>query len=339
MSVIPEVVLHRTIIQGFRSIRKDPRIIDSLFKNIDQAQLAEIKKFIIENSIDFSINYPRKTPNLPALVMLMKGEKESQTFLGDIMGASPNYEMPDTDMTETLGDGASISGTSGLTELLLGNVGVQSATGTKVYFAEDDLGDIEELLEGFDGNTPTPVLYVTSGTGVGQTHIITAMDSISLDIHGTFDPQLDSSSVLDIRSSDDSELASGEPSRVYKHDNTDLIRRGANYSVQYQLNVLAGNQEEVIYLYVVLKALLYSQKKFLEGQGIQALELSGSDFAPRSEFIGNEVFQRIMTLSFVYDFHFLEEIETAGQICIDLTADDPNEPHANGVLLRSIVEI
>src|SRR5690606_8629506 len=102
-----------------------------------------------------------------------------------------------------------------------------------------------------------------SGAGQGKIYPIVSITSSQLDIEGTFELDLDSTSVVDIRYTEAPEAAYGSPVRAYEYSSGQL-RVGANYDSQYQLDILAGNQEEVIYLYTVLKAILFAQRKFLE---------------------------------------------------------------------------
>lgn len=325
MSVIPEVILHRALIEGIRAVRKDNRILDALFKNLDQDTLNAMKRFINENSIQLSLNYPREDAlKVPALILLLKSEQEAQTFLGDVMGAAPYYDMPDQDLTvDTLGGhGAATSTTSGLPRKLLGPLRVASMSYdaecdmTRVILNASHTNDITSLLQ---QPVPSSDLYTVGGFGAGQVGKILAIKSpLTIDIDGQFDPQLDSSSLVDIRIADDPGLAVGEPSRVYPAGATNLLRKGANYDTQYQLSVIAGHQDEVLYLYTIVKALLFSQKKFMESQGLMALKISGADYAPRTEYLPNEVFQRVMMLNFTYPFSFLEEIETFNNIEISI---------------------
>ena len=339
MAVIPEIIFHKVMVNGFRAIRKDPRILDSLFKNMSQKQLDDMKDFVAKNSIDFTINYPRQdTLKVPAIAMILKSENESQTFLGDQMGTYPHYGMPDQDMAiDTLGGhAASVSPVSGLPRKILGPLEVASATTNSLKFSGDSWDEIVDLL-----NDPLPdpmELYVVDGAGEGQVYAITGLSSNSLDIMGTFDPQLDNSSVVDIRTADKSGLAYGEPSRIYNAGSRNLVRIGSNYETQYQLSVLAGHQDEVIYLYSVLKALLLSQRVFLEDQGIMALQMSGSDFAPRSEFLPNEVFQRVMFLRFVYPFSFIQELEVGSLIQLNIAVRDAFS-FETGEVIASVVTV
>lgn len=315
MAVLPEFILQRAIIAGFRAIRKDSRILDAIFKHMNQNQLEAVKSFILETPIDFSINYPRREPTLPSLVLLLRNEGEAETWLGDVMGDRTDLYVPDPDLSyDTLGGhAASTSDSSGLPVKVAGPLGVQSQQGSDTIVF-DDGEDITALVDNLlDNPVGCLILYVVEGSGAGETYPILRLREDGLDIDGSFNPQLDDTSVVDIRKPDDPMLATGEPSRVYASDGA-YLRKGVNFAQNYNLHVLAGQQDQVIYLYSTMKALLLSQRAFLESQGIINLKIGGSDFAPRTEFLPDEVFQRMMTLQFTTPFSFLEEQEVFSQI-------------------------
>lgn len=323
MSVIPEVVLQRAIIAGFRSIRKDSRLLDAIFRNLNQTQLQAVKDFVLKTPIDFSINFPRKEPTLPSLVLLLKSEQEGSVFLNDMMGDSSNFLTPDPELSyDTLGGNAgSTSGSSGLPVKVAGPLEVAAMPDSNTITLADD-ADITHLEKNLLA-IPTGCLklYIVGGSGAGDVYDIFDLDEDSITIIGSFDSTLDSTTVVDIRKADDLEAASGEPSRVYAHDGN-YYRKGVNYQVQYNINILTGHQDETIYLYSTLKGLLLSQRTFLESQGIINLKISGTDFAPRTEFLPDEVFQRVMTLSFESPFSFVEELETFSNINVNYWVED-----------------
>jgi hypothetical protein len=146
---------------------------------------------------------------------------------------------------------------------------------------------------------------------------------------------------VDIRYGDAPEAAYGSPVRAYE-SSLGQIRVGANYESQYQLDILAGNQEEVIYLYTVLKAILFAQRKFLEAQGIMALKIAGSDLAPRGEMLPDEPFYRAMTVTFTYPFSFIIEQEVAKAIQITLVDVNPlgdGTPIPGDVIILETIEL
>lgn len=332
MAVIPERILQRAIVNGILALREDDRVFDALFRNLNQNDQQGIKKTLLDNAIDFSINYPRKEPSLPSVVLLLKSESESDGFLGDMMGVSPNYFVPDTDLTiSTLGGGhaTSVSTLRGLPRKVLGNIEVANTATTSpgnIQIAENSLADWVEFYKenGTNGGLPNYWdVHVIQGTGIGQKKQIEKIFSNFLDIIGTFEVDLDSTSVIDIRLHEDPTLAEGEPSRVYDEDGS-YARKGAYYEIQYTLDILASQQEQVIYLYYVLKAILISQRQFLELQGVIGLTIGGSDFAKKSDFIPDEVFQRNMTLTFKSEFSYLEVIPTYSNLTFNLCVDDQN---------------
>jgi hypothetical protein len=334
MSVLPEIIIQRAIINGMQAIRRDPKIINMLFKNLPVPQQEAIKSYFLTKTIDLSVNYPRTEIKVPAIIMLLKMESESNEFLGDVMGTPPNYDMPDQDMAiDTLG-GASISDMGGTPRLVAGPLRVESQypannllpgspENTYIKFVTEDQEIINEI---FSERTTWPCLnlHVVAGAGAGQIKKINSISSDQLDIVGRFEVNCTNTSVVEIRyAKDPPEAAYGQPVRAYELGNIGQLRVGANYEGQYQLEILAGNQEEVIYLYTVLKAILFVQREFLEGQGIMALKVSGTDLAPRSELLPDEIFTRSMTLQFTYPFNLIVERDVAKQIQLTFSNVNP----------------
>lgn len=334
MAVIPEILLQRVIVNGYRALRQDPRLLDSLFKNMTQVQQQAIKKFILEVPVSFSVNYPRNDPKVPALVLVLKNESENVPFLGDSMYS---VEPPQEHLIDTLdGHAGSVSETSGLTLRVAEDLEVVDSDDQTVEFA--DSVDLIDLLEDPPGCL---IATVISGTGKGQVHQVARIRRDGLDIVGTFDPYLDSTSRIDLRRMKDFDAPTlGEPSRVFDASNTRNLRvRGAEYEVTYHLHVIASGQEEVIYLYSVIKALLISQRANLEGQGIIALRISGSDFAPKTEYLPSDVFQRMMVLTFTYPFSFVEELDLPSKLVLNFTPTDPNNLESCDTLLGVTIDL
>jgi hypothetical protein len=334
MSVIPEVLIQRIVVNGMRQLRKDPRLLDALFKNLTQVQLQRVKEFILDTSIQFNVNYPREGAKVPSLTLLLKNEVEGTPFLGDLMNT---VEMPDTDLSyDTLGGhGASISESSGLSRKIAGPLSVEGSDDNTLTFAEDATTIVESLQ---DNPVGCAFLYVIKGTGVGQVFPVKRLSSDSLEILGTFDPQLDDTSVVDLREPDDPELALGEPSRVYDAEGH-YNRLGAQYDTTYHLQIVAGGQDEVIYLFQVMKALFISQRALLEAQGLINLRISGSDFAPKTEYLPVEAFQRQMVLNFTYPFTFIEELQLPKNLIVSVTPEDPYTGESCETVLGASIEL
>lgn len=329
MSVIPEIIMQKAIVGGLQALKADPRLIDVLFANMNQEMLKSLKDYLLKTSIDFAVNYPKKEQlNVPAIVLIMRGENEAETFLGDMMGMDvPQEHLIDTDG----GHGASTSDLDGLQAPLIQGLGVVDSVGDTVTIADADLEDYQEVyLEMVAGGCYK--LYVVLGTGAGQVRTIVSSSANSLDTDTDFTVDLDSTSVIDIREVREV-LTEGEPSRVYDNSSGTYERLGVHYSTQYQLQIIAGHQDEVIYLYSIVKALLLSQRPFLEGQGMMVFQLSGSDFAPRGEYLPSDVFMRVLNIQFTYPFSFLRELDVASEVEICLTPDEGGAPGSGTPIL------
>ncbi len=333
MSVLPEVVIQRALSDGIRAIRKDPRVIKVLFRSLPQVQQEAIKEFITKKTIDFSVNYPRKQSlKLPALVLLLKTEEEAQTFLGNHMGTSVSGLIPSSDISfdDVLGSGqhaGTVSDSSGLPKTVTQTMQVDTAVDFRITFDGDSAAELLDFVLSINQSNPGCLdLYVVSGPGEGQVKSIIRLTSNSIDIQDPFEVQLTDQSVVVIREASNPGASIGEPSSIYPSSSKSLSEEGVNYETQYQLSVLAGHQEEVLYLYAITKVVLLSTRSFLEEQGIMALKLSGSDFGIRPEYLPNEAFQRSLTLRFTYPFSFIKELETASAIELTIAPDDPNVP-------------
>ncbi len=349
--VIPEIILHRVIVNGLRSLRKDPRVLDSMFRNLDQASLYALKEFILKAPIALSINYPKKAEvQVPAIIMLMKNEGEPGNggFLGDQLGTSPHYGVPDeeisydTDSDGVVLGGGSSSGLSGLPKLLLQPVRVSEERvtpdldGTQIVIHEDDRSMILDFVDNMT-TIPQMDLYVVRGAGFGQVLPILRITTESLDVDGTLSVHLDDTSVVVLRAAR-THGSLGEPSRVYDSTPRKLTQRlGALYDTTYQLTVLGAEAEQALYLYAVVKAIFFMSRVFLEEQGLQVLKISGSDLTPRSENIPDTIYQRVMYLQFTYPFHITVEADVFASIELGLDPRDPFSHTYSTTLTSTIV--
>jgi len=333
-NVIPEIILQKAVVEGLQALKADPRLLDVLFKNMSQQFQADLKNYILNTSIDWSVNYPKKEQlNVPAIVLIMRSESEAETFLGDMIG----YEFEQDVMVDTLdGHGGSTSDLDGLQEPLIQGLAVSVSSGSLVTIADSSLDNYREVEPDILSGKCFK-LFVVEGTGAGQVHTITRASDNSLDTDSVFDIDLDTSSVIDIRQVGEI-LAEGEPSRVYD-PNVAYERLGVHYDTQYQLQIIAGHQDEVIYLYSIIKALLLSQRPFLEGQGMMVFKLSGSDFAPRGEYLPSEAFMRVLNIQFTYPFTFIRELDTASTIEVCLSPDELGSPGSGTPILLGPITI
>lgn len=319
MSNIPDEVLQRTIVNGIRFMRQNPNILDSVFAGQTAEQRDQIKQWLLESNLQLSLNFPRKQQlTIPAIVMTLLSDSESDGLIGDhvMSGTSP----------ELLGTGGNnfgtVSTTGGLPSRIISNVQVDRTEeiddNTRIYW--EDIYSPEIANAFADRPDGCYNVYVVRGAGRGQIETITRISNNFLDIEGTFDQQLDSSSYLDIRRADEV-IAEGQPPRLFTEED-DLTTKGAYYEARYKLHVLGSTQLEVLFLYSILKAILLSQRVYLEKQGLHGLGVQGAEFAPLGEYLPDICYGRAMTLTFKYLFCYTEPLETYDTLQINLTTSN-----------------
>lgn len=316
---LPEAVLQKVLFDGIRAFRKNPRFLDDIFRQLGQTHLQQVKEFFLSRPIDISINYPKTDLKAPSIVLLLKNESEDNMFLGDVMGA---VDTPDDELSYE-----EISG------VITQHTGVLKPQITETFSGVrfgDDFVEISEdtadvIAPGFNRNISAIDLSVVSGTGAGQTIPIRRMSPTRIDMDGEFSTILDTTSLMVLRDASLQVATDSQPAQVYSRDAANLIRKGSQYKAQYQVNVFGSSQNEVLYLYAIVKAIFLLFRAYMEGQGVHNLTVSGTDLAPRSEYTPDVIYQRSLNLQFTYPFTILTEMENlARQIDICLTGDDPS---------------
>tara|TARA_R100000664_G_C2752242_1_gene139543 strand:- start:120 stop:1673 length:1554 start_codon:yes stop_codon:yes gene_type:complete len=85
MSIIPEIIIQRALVNGIRQIRSSPWRSDQLFKTVPQTYAREFFNLIKNTPIDITMNYPREDSQFPCVCILLRAEEETDVFLGDFM--------------------------------------------------------------------------------------------------------------------------------------------------------------------------------------------------------------------------------------------------------------
>lgn len=322
MSLLPEFIFHTVIVRGIRTIRRDSRLLDQLFRNLDQRSAAQMRTFINEKAIDLNINYPRESLKVPAIVILLKSEQEGTAYLGDSMGVSSesgifDYDGPvDQEPIEILGGAASVSTMSGIGDVVFDAYKALSGTNNTLK-----IGSEQWSTASFVGK----IARLIGGTGVGQTRDVTANNEDTIMVAPNWEVNPDETTIFDIRESEAKEIL-GEPSSLYdRHSNTMLERRGSLYALSYQIQVIGPNPELTIYLSAILKALFTLSRIFLEQQGIINMKLSATDFIPRTEYQPDFAYMRAIGVDFQYPFDIYEELgdlATTLQIGLEAEGDE-----------------
>lgn len=294
-------------------MREDSRLVDQLFRNNSRSDKERIRQFVKNNVIDLSINYPRTPPTLPALVLLLKSESEAQAYIGDTMGYETPEEMGyDEEIEDVIGGTTTVGDTSGVGSIVYGPFYILSATNNTVRVTDRTFE-----VDDFVGKLYT--LRIVGGTGAGQSRSVLANSHnfIMVDSNWTTNP--DDTSILEVHKPEPELI--GEPEKLYPRRDpyTFLERRGSLYTNNYTLQVMASSQEDTIYLYTIVKALMTLARLYLEGQGVINMRMSGSDFSNRPDYVPDQAYMRAMTLQFEAPFDVYEtESDVATQFTMSL---------------------
>lgn len=286
-------------------MREDSRFVDQLFKNLSIGDQQQIRNFVKSNVIELVLNYPRSQLAVPAIVILLKSESESQAFLSDFMGLDDPEELSyDGDVgDEVLGGTASLSTMSNQGLIVFGPHRVLSATNNTIKVSDKTFVPNSYI----NSNDPF-MLHLVAGTGAGQIRGIKATSHNTVMVAPNWQTLPDTTSVFEIRKVAEEVL--GEPAKLYDRRSTEFVeRKGAYYTNRYQVQLVGNNQESTIYLYVILKAIFTLSRLFMEKQGLINFQMSGTDFVNRPEYIPDYAFMRTMNIEFLHPFSTFAPME------------------------------
>ena len=85
MSIIPEIIIQRALVNGIRNIRSSPWRSDQLFKSVPQSYAKEFFDLVKNTPIDITMNYPREDSQFPCVCILLRAEEETEIVLGDFL--------------------------------------------------------------------------------------------------------------------------------------------------------------------------------------------------------------------------------------------------------------
>ena len=329
MSILPEFILQQVLVKGLRAFREDGKLIDMLFRNLEQIDLNAVRKFFRDSSIDIALNYPDSELKVPAIVILLKGESESVAFLGDLMqsheqivvsGGNPFPQDAIISPATTVG-AASASNLAESGPLLLNPTQAIGGTTNTLTLAPG----LFRLIDPYEVDA---LLRLLEGTGAGQVRAIAGIQptiaQTTITINGTWSTIPDSTTIFDICAQADPLQFTGEPSKIFQQ-NEIIERLGQHYKASYQLSIVGPNPEITIFLYIIVKAILIINRRYLIRQGFFNVKISGTDFAPRLEYLPDKAYQRAMVVEFDHAFDVYLPLENlAKEIRLDLSVNDPN---------------
>jgi hypothetical protein len=284
-----------------------------MFHNLNLDDRAALQDFFREKRFDICLNYPDQALSLPAIVITLKSETEATTVLGNLLqdpSSIASLGMPFMvdelrGVQTVVGAGSAGSASQPGNLLKINPVLALGGTASTVLLPPGSSGGMTDPFE-------EPVYaQIIEGTGAGQErlvdwmapHAVTGNVIVAVTENWTTIP--DTTSVARVVSK--SYEVTGEMPKIFK--STDVLRRrGAHYQANYQILVITEQQEKTIFVYNVVKAILFANQDFLIRQGFMNLSMSGTDFAPRSEYYPTTAYQRALNLTFEYAFDVFDVV-------------------------------
>ena len=92
MAIVPEIVIQDVIIKGLAELKREQWRIDQLFATAPQNFVQSYKDLLVATPIDVVMNYPREEAKFPCIAILLRGEQESHTVLGNILSTGYDTE-------------------------------------------------------------------------------------------------------------------------------------------------------------------------------------------------------------------------------------------------------
>jgi hypothetical protein len=338
MSILPELILQQVLVRGIKSFREENYLIDTLFTTVSHQERQAIRSFLRDNSVEICINYPDQDLKVPSIVILMKGESESQAFVGGLqMGAGDFWNMGIVPFPEDelLGDATipgrgSISPVGAPPELLLRPTTALDGTSTTIVASSS----ITSLIDPYETEAWVEIL---EGIAAGDRRLVTSIvpnstnSEVIITVATAFSTAPDDTSIFKLVGPYPEIGTTGSKEKVFNSQDA-VDREGSIFRAVYQLDIAGTSPEAAIYLYTIVKAIVYVAKSLLLKQGFLTLaKMSGADLAPAAEYAPTLVYRRSLTLEFEYAFDVYKDItETlANHIELDLGVHAPNVSEYN----------
>ena len=87
MSIIPEIIIQRALVDGIRKVRNIPWKSEQLFRSVPRSFSEQFSTLIENTPIDITINYPREDSQFPCIAILLRAEEETDVFVGDLLSS------------------------------------------------------------------------------------------------------------------------------------------------------------------------------------------------------------------------------------------------------------
>lgn len=332
MALVPEHILQAVIIRGINAMRRDSRLVEQLFRNVDRAGQAQMQElFKSQVPFDLCLNYPREVLKVPGIVIVLRAQDEAQAFLGNSMGTGLVEEFAyDGGLEgEILGGVASATALSSAEPpLLFGPCRVTSATSTVITVSGVVITD----------RWRNAVCRIVAGTGAGQSRVVSGNTNLTVTVTPGWRTAPDDTSIFEVRGVPTPVLG-GEPARMYDRRDLGLWTEniGVYDALQYQVQIVSANSAMTIYLTMIVRAILLLATNMLEQQGIINLKVSATDLVPRAEYMPDVSYVRALNLSFTCPFTAIRELcDLATSLQLSLDPASVSGDGASGAMVSEV---
>jgi hypothetical protein len=337
MSILPEYVLQQVLVRGIRAFREDHSLVQMLFRNLHQDDVVGLQTFLRDHSIDIVLNYPSEPITVPAIVITLKNETESQGFLGDVLQPPQSvrslghpFPMDEAEDPAAVLGGGSITDVGLDTQFIGHPIQASGATSTTITFS---LAPPFNISDPFEVNNLQ--VRIREGTGAGQVRDVLSINPNKpagvavIKVGRAWTTLPDSTSIFSLSTEDDLGVQ-GEPSKLYTSKSI-VERIGAHYRVSYQLLISGPNPEMALFLYAIVKAIMFVNAQYLQKSGFLNLKMSGTDFVSKPEYFPDLAYSRALIMEFEHSFDVYLEVEAINHLRLDLGVYDPDVGDNSGV--------
>lgn len=337
MSILPEYILQQVLVRGVRAFREDHTLVQMLFRNLHQDDVMGLVEFLRDHTIDIVLNYPEEPVTVPAIVITLKNESESQGFLGDSLQPPKSVQATGHPFPmEDVEDPADVLGGGSVTDVGLSDQPLESpiqalgASATALTFSAQSPFKISDPFE-----VDNLQIRILQGTGAGQVRQVVSIapnrvaGTVVVEVDTAWTTPPDSTSIFSFFTRDPYGVQ-GEPSKLY--DKSSVVERiGAHYRVSYQLLIGGPNSEITLFLYAIVKAIMFINYTYLQKSGFLNLKMSGTDFVAKPEYFPDRAFARALIMEFEHSFDVYLEVEAVNKIRMDIAVYDPNVGDGSGM--------
>jgi len=323
-------------VRGVRAFREDQTLVQMLFRNLHQEDVMGLIKFLRDNTIDIALNYPEAPISVPAIVITLKNETESQGFLGDVLQPPKSIRATGHPFPmEDVEDPADVLGGGSVTDVGLSDQLLESpiqALGGSCTSLKISLQSPFKISDPFEVDNLQ--IRVLQGTGAGQVRQVSSITpnqvsgTVAVEVDAAWGTPPDSTSIFSFFTRDPFGVQ-GEPSKLY--DKSSVIERiGAHYRVSYQLLIGGPNAEITLFLYAIVKAIMFVNYTYLQKSGFINLKMSGTDFVTKPEYFPSRSYARALIMEFEHSFDVYLEVAAVNKLRLDIGVYDPNVGDGSG---------